>query len=109
MFRTSTKTLALAAVVATAVACSGSSSGGSKATGGGSSSPAAGKTLTIGVLTDITGLAASGQKDFAEGVKAGGAVIAKDGYKFKYVVVDTQTSPQAALAGAQKLVQQDHA
>ena len=43
-----------------------------------------------------------------KGVKAGIGVAASEGYKINYVVADSQTSPTVALAGAQKLVEQDH-
>lgn len=100
MRRTATLVLAGAVVTVTA-ACSGGSS-----SGGGSSSSA--KTYTVGVLTDVTGLAASGNKTVIDGVKAGIAVAAKDGVKIDYKVADTQTNPANVLSAAQKLVQQDH-
>jgi branched-chain amino acid transport system substrate-binding protein len=78
---------------------SGSSSGGSS--GGG-------KTITVGILGDFTGAAASGNKTYLNGIKAGIVLANRDGYTIKYVVGDTQTSPTAALAAAQKLVTQDH-
>jgi ABC-type branched-subunit amino acid transport system substrate-binding protein len=82
------------------VACSSSGSG----SGGGGSSD--GKTFTVGVLTDLTGLAASGNKTTVDGVKAGVVAAKKDGYTIKYVVADTKSSPQGALAAAQDLVRQ---
>ncbi len=102
--------LAAAAVVAVIIAtgCSSSSkstgTSGTTASGGGSG----GKTLTIGILTDVTGLGASGNKTTVEGVEAGMARAATQGYHFKYVVGDTQTSPSGALSAAHLLVQQDH-
>ncbi|HZU81174.1 MAG TPA: ABC transporter substrate-binding protein, partial [Acidimicrobiales bacterium] len=81
-----------------AAACSSSSSG----SGGG------GNTVTIGVLTDLTGPAASSAKTTPTGVKAG-VLYAKDhGFTVKYIVRDSQTSPTAILAAAHELVQQDH-
>ncbi|MDA8043866.1 MAG: ABC transporter substrate-binding protein [Actinomycetota bacterium] len=67
-----------------------------------------GSTYTIGVLTDLTGLAATNNHTFPIGVAAGVGVAATEGYKFRYVVADTATSPSQALSAAQKLVEQDH-
>jgi ABC-type branched-subunit amino acid transport system substrate-binding protein len=92
--------LAVAAGVAlVAVACGGSSS---KAKAGG------GQTYTIGVITDATGLAASGNKTSVQGVQAGQILAKRDGYTIKYVVGDTATSPASALTAAQRLVEQSH-
>ena len=110
-----TKALATVAVLAVAVAAC-SSSGGSQAsapsgTVSGSSGTAAGspeKTITIGLLTDVTGPAASGNKLSEVGVKAGVVYAARNGYRIKYVEADTQTNPGAVVAAAQKLVLQDH-
>jgi branched-chain amino acid transport system substrate-binding protein len=88
----------VAIVAALAAGCSSSKSAG---TGGG-------KTITIGILTDYTGLGASGNKTSVEGVRAGDVIAARDGYKIKYVIGDTQTTPNGGLAAAQKLVNQDH-
>lgn len=86
-----------AALGMVAAACS--SSGGSAASSG---------TITIGVLTDLTGPAASGNKTTPQGVKAG-VLYAKDhGYSIKYDVADTQSSPNGALSAAQELVEHDH-
>ena len=65
-------------------------------------------TYTIGLLTDVTGLAASGNKMSVQGVQGGTVLAARDGYTLKYVVGDTTSSPAGALAAAQKLVEQDH-
>jgi branched-chain amino acid transport system substrate-binding protein len=88
----------VAIVVVVAAACSSSSK----------STSASGKTYTIGVLTDITGLGAPNNKTVPLGVKAGIGIAAKDGYKINYVLADTQTSPSGALAAAQLLVLQHH-
>jgi ABC-type branched-subunit amino acid transport system substrate-binding protein len=93
-----------------AAACSSSSTGGPKTSGttAGTTAGATTKTVTIGVLTDLTGEAASGNKTTPEGIKAG-VFYAKDhGFNIKYVVADTQTSPASALSAAQELVEQDH-
>ena len=73
-----------------------------------SSAVAAGKTVKIGVLTDVTGPAASGNKTTVEGVKAGAVYAARMGYRIQYVVGDTATNPASTLSAAQKLVVQDH-
>jgi ABC-type branched-subunit amino acid transport system substrate-binding protein len=92
----------IAAVLLLATACGSSKSNSS---GGGGSS---GKTITIGVLTDLTGVAASGNKNTIEGVKAGVAWAKTQGYTIKYDVADTGSSPATTLSGAQALVEQDH-
>ena len=99
----------LAATAATAALSAGCGSSSQSATGGSSPSQgaAAGKSYTIGILTDVTGLAASGNKTTVEGVKAGLEMAARAGVHLKYVVADTQTSPMGALTGATRLVQQD--
>ncbi len=56
----------------------------------------------------MTGPAASGNKTFIKGIDAGVLLARRDGYTIRYVLADTQTSPSAALAAAQKLVEQDH-
>jgi ABC-type branched-subunit amino acid transport system substrate-binding protein len=85
-----------------AAACSSSS----KSTGGVTGS--AGHTYTIGILTDLSGPAASGSKTSVQGARAGAVVAAKEGYNFKFVEGDSQTSPAAILAAAKKLVTVDH-
>ncbi len=67
-----------------------------------------GNTYTVGVLTDLTGPAASGNKTTPEGVKAGVYYAKDQGYTIKYVVADTQSSPTGALSAAQELVEHDH-
>jgi ABC-type branched-subunit amino acid transport system substrate-binding protein len=74
--------------------------------GGGSSS---GKTITVGVLTDLTGPGANISSTFPQGIKAGiGLAAAQDGIHIKYVVADTTTSPTGVLTAAQRLVSEDH-
>jgi ABC-type branched-subunit amino acid transport system substrate-binding protein len=96
------KTLAAAAALCLVAAAACSSSSSSKSTG------SAAKTYTIGLLTDVTGLAASGNKTSTQGVNAGLKLASRDGYNFNVVVGDTTSSPAGAQAAAQKLVQQDH-
>ncbi|MBL7487239.1 ABC transporter substrate-binding protein [Frankia sp. AgB1.9] len=94
----------VAAVLIIATGCRSTASTG-KANGGATSGT---RTYTIGVLTDSTGPAASGNKTSVDGVKAGTVLASRDGYTIKYVVGDTMTSPATALSAAQKLVTQDH-
>ena len=98
MVRNRTRLAAAAAALLLLAAGCGSSK--SSATGGG--------TITIGILTDMTGPAASSAKTTPEGVKAGVVYAARNGYKIKYVIADSTTSPAAVLTAAQKLVEQDH-
>jgi branched-chain amino acid transport system substrate-binding protein len=108
--------LKLAAVAAAGLivvaACSSSAKSSSVSSGGSSSTSSggggAGHTFTVGVLTDVTGLGASGNKTAVQGVQAGTVLASRDGYTIKYIVADTATSPATALSAAQKLVQQDH-
>jgi branched-chain amino acid transport system substrate-binding protein len=86
-----------------AAACSSSPSGSSKGSGGTSN-----RTITIGVLADVTGLGASASGTTEQGVKAGVAYAKDQGYTIKYVLADTQTSPAGAQSAVQELVEQDH-
>jgi ABC-type branched-subunit amino acid transport system substrate-binding protein len=65
-------------------------------------------TYTLGLLTDLTGPAASGNKTSPTGIKAGEYLANKAGCKITYFVGDTATSATGALSSAQKLVEQDH-
>jgi ABC-type branched-subunit amino acid transport system substrate-binding protein len=114
-----TRGAALVAVIALlAAAACGSSSGKSKAGGDGeptgstaaSASPggSSGKTITVGVIADVTGLAASSSKTALQGIKAGVIYAQRQGYTIKYIVADTATNPATALSAAQKLVTRDH-
>jgi ABC-type branched-subunit amino acid transport system substrate-binding protein len=94
-------------VAVAATACGGGSSAGPSAS---KSTPGSGgKTIKVGLLTDITGLASSGNKSSVDGLKAGVVAAARDGYTIKYVVADTQSNPASVQTAAQKLVQQDGA
>lgn len=79
-----------------------------------SSTPASGsgggpsKTFTVGLLTDLTGPAAQEAATSVAGVKAGIGVAGTEGYRIRYVVADTGSSPSQALTAAQQLVAQDH-
>jgi branched-chain amino acid transport system substrate-binding protein len=103
------KWLAPIAVVAILAAACSSNSSSPTTTGSGSAGSGGGnKTYTLGVLTDLTGPAASGNKTSPQGVQAGAVLAKRDGYTIKYVVADTTTSPSGALTAAQQLVEQDH-
>jgi ABC-type branched-subunit amino acid transport system substrate-binding protein len=93
-----------AALLAVLPGCSSSGS----PSGGTTSTSAKGPTITIGVLTDATGPAASGNKTSVDGVKAGVVYAAREGYTIKYVVGDTATNPATALTAVQKMVTEDH-
>ncbi len=110
---TKRKLLVAAAVMMTVAAgCSSSSksSGGtpSGSTAGSSSSGNSGHTISVGILTDLTGAAASGNKSSVQGVEAGAVIAKQDGWTLKIYQGDTQTSPASALTAAKKLVEQDH-
>jgi branched-chain amino acid transport system substrate-binding protein len=66
------------------------------------------QTYTVGVLTDLSGPAASTEASVPLGIKAGIGRAAEEGYKIKYVIADAATSPSGALAAAHRLVDQDH-
>lgn len=104
-------TLAIATLVA--AGCSSSkhaSTGGSGSTtpSSGSTSSGGGETITVGVLTDLTGPAASGNKTSPIGAQAGAVIAKADGFNIKIVQADSQTSPSAVLTAAKTLVEQDH-
>lgn len=102
----------VAAVAAASVvvgACSSSKSANTPATSSpGTGTSGAGETVTIGILGDLTGAAASGNKTYVQGINAGVLLAKREGYTIKYVLGDTQTSVATALSAAQKLVTQDH-
>ena len=117
--------LAAAALLLVAAGCSSSSkstgspptsvgSNSSSSTGSGTSKSSAtgssgGKTITIGVLTDLTGAGANINSTFPQGIKAGiGLAAAQEGLHLKYVEADTTTTPTGVLTAAQRLVQEDH-
>jgi branched-chain amino acid transport system substrate-binding protein len=103
--------VAVTAVLSVVTACGGSS-GASKPSSiahTSSASAADSKTYTIGLLADLTGIAASADETAVQGAKAGIARAAEQGYHFKLALGDTQSSPSGTLSAAQKLVSQDHA
>jgi ABC-type branched-subunit amino acid transport system substrate-binding protein len=107
-----------ATAVLLAAGCSSSSKGGA----GGGTSPSGATTIpsgsasgaaksidvTVGVLTDLTGPAASGNKTTGDGVKAGVVYAARNGVNVKYIVGDSATNPATTLSVAKKFVTQDH-
>lgn len=114
LFR-SKRFLAGFAIAAAAAAVAGGCSSSSKSTGstatttGGSATTAGGgPTITVGILTDLTGPAASAGQTTPIGARAGAVIAGQQGYHLKFVEADSQTSPSAVLTAAQKLVEQDH-
>lgn len=76
-----------------------------------SSSPAPSSkehTYTIGLLGDLTGIAASANESSPQGVRAGILWAAKQGYKINFVEADTTSSPAGVTSAVQKLVLEDH-
>jgi branched-chain amino acid transport system substrate-binding protein len=92
-------------------ACSSSSKTGQSSSttiGTSGSAVASGRTVTIGVITDLTGPGSNTSQFTPDGIKAGVALAANEGYHIKYILADAATSPTQALSAAQKLVEQDH-
>src|SRR5260370_41263041 len=102
----------LVVAACTAVAACGSSGSSSSPGLGASQSTGGSKTITIGFVTDLTGVASSGFLTSKLGIdaylnrinNAGGV----NGYKIKYILADTTSTPTGALTAVQKLVQQDN-
>src|SRR6202020_2468008 len=90
-------------------ATSSSSTASSSGSGSGS-----GKTITLGILTPLTGpVASSFGQETIQGAQARIALANADhelpnGETVKLVSVDEGSSPQTSLAGTQQLVQHDH-
>jgi branched-chain amino acid transport system substrate-binding protein len=103
---------AIATLATVAAACSSSSSGGNSPSGGSTSSPSSGGEIKIGVITSLTGSAASGFTGTEAGVKAAiGAANATggiNGHKITYEMLDDQSSAAGAAAAVRKAIQQDH-
>ena len=93
--------ISVAGIATLAASCSSSSGGGAK-------SGNATKTFTIGILTDVTGLASTNNATVVDGVKAGAHWASEHGYDFKYDIADTGSNPSGVLPAMQKLVEQDH-
>src|SRR5258707_1005627 len=101
--------LAASAALTACGSSGGSSSGPSAGTTGGTSGS---KTITIGFVTDLTGVASSGFLTsklaidaYLNRINAAGGV---NGHKIKYILADTTSTPTGALTAVQKLVQQDN-
>ena len=102
------KVLAAGLLCSVLLITAGCSSGSNTASSTSSTASGVSKTFTVGVVTDLSGPAASEFASSVNGIKAGVGVAAARGYKIKYILADSGTSPSQTLAGAQKLVQQDH-
>ncbi len=97
-----------------ATACSSSSSTGAAASSTTGANATQGKTITLGILTPLTGPVASsfGQATI-QGAQARIALAnatheLPNGETVKLVSVDEGSSPQTSLAGTQQLVEHDH-
>ncbi len=100
--------LLVAACTALAACSSSGSSGTSSSTGPANST----KTITIGFVTDLTGVASSGFLTSKLGIDAYlnhlNATGGVNGIKIKYILADTNSTPTGALTAVQKLVQQNN-
>jgi branched-chain amino acid transport system substrate-binding protein len=97
---------ALVALIASSVvACGGSAGSGAD--------PAAGSTITVGVMADLTGPYSSDFATTEKGVKARidlqNAQGGLNGHQLKYVMADTTSTVAGTLSAAQTLVQNDNA
>jgi branched-chain amino acid transport system substrate-binding protein len=103
-----------AAMALLLAACSSStkssSSNSSSSTGApaGAAGSTTGKTITVGVVTNLTGPASNTERFSEDGIKAGVALAASEGYHIKYVIADGGTNPSQNLTAAKRLVQEDH-
>src|SRR5258708_21990297 len=102
----------LVVAACTALAACGSSGSSSAPSPGASQSTGGSKTITIGFVTDLTGVASSGFLTSKLGIDAYlnhlNATGGVDGYKIKYILADTNSTPTGALTAVQKLVQQNN-
>jgi ABC-type branched-subunit amino acid transport system substrate-binding protein len=105
--KTRTAAAIATALILLAAGCSSSSKNANKSPSAAGSSNGS-KTITIGVIADLTGLASADDTTVPQGVEAGVGLAGQEGYHIKYLVADTQSSPSAALTAAQKMVDQDH-
>ncbi|HEY3877785.1 MAG TPA: ABC transporter substrate-binding protein, partial [Trebonia sp.] len=99
----------------TAAAGAGSSgSAGTSATSASGSGSGQGKTITLGILTPLTGpVSSSFGQATVQGAEARIALANADhelpgGEQIKLVSVDEGSSPQTSLTGTQQLVENDH-
>jgi len=97
--------------LAACTALAACSSSGSSGTGSGTN-PGTSKTITIGFVTDLTGVASSGFLTSKLGIDAYlnhlNATGGVNGIKIKYILADTNSTPTGALTAVQKLVQQNN-
>ena len=107
-------TVAAVLISGAATACSSSSATGAAGSSTSGAPATQGKTITLGILTPLTGPVAS---SFGQATIAGAqARIAlananhelPNGETIKLVSVDEGSSPQTSLAGTQQLVEHDH-
>ena len=100
----------LAVAVAAVVGLSACGSAKSSSKKGGTTK-AAGAPIKLGVLTSLTGSAASGFTTVEQGVKARlgleNAAGGVNGHKIDYVMADDQSTGPGAVSAAKKLIQQD--
>ena len=110
MSRIGLRAAAVAMSIALLAGCSSSSKSGTTAptAAGSSGSSSSEPTVAIGVLTDLTGPASNTERFTPQGIDAGVALAASEGYHIKVYTVDGATSPTQVLNGAKQLVQQDH-
>ena len=103
MAHTKSRLLAAATVMATLVGGLGIGLTTSSVGASGSLKP-----LNLGLLTDETGLGASGNATSVQGMQAAVYLAKRAGYKLTFEVGDTATSPTTALSAGQSLVDQHH-
>jgi branched-chain amino acid transport system substrate-binding protein len=99
-------------VVAACTALAACSSSGSPSTSPSTGPSTSTKTITIGFVTDLTGVASSGFLTSKLGIDAYlnriNAAGGVDGIKINYILADTNSTPTGALTAVQKLVQQNN-
>src|ERR1700736_4225120 len=105
---------AVVAAIGAATACSSSSTTGATGSSASNTGATAGKTITLGILTPLTGPVASsfGQATI-QGAQARIALANANHElpaveQIKLVSVDEGSSPQTSLSGTQQLVENDH-
>jgi ABC-type branched-subunit amino acid transport system substrate-binding protein len=99
---------ALLALGAAACASSGGSGAGNPSSPGSGGGAVSGKTLTLGVVADVTGLMSpvSGPTLYAmeAAIAEANAKGGVNGYKFKYKVYDAQSTPVGGLNAARQAI-----
>lgn len=108
-FKAITAVLAAGALIAAGCSSSSKPQGSaSTTTASGRTGSNPGKTITIGIMTDLTGPGSVTGDTTLPGIKAGIGVAKQEGYNIKYVTADTGTSLSQALTAAKTLIEQDH-